>query len=227
VYQNFVNFAMSGLGRQTFGTELGVEYNVGGGLSVNAAAAIGRYYYTRNTTAIITADNFDQVIGARQVYLQNFRLPSPQEAYTVGFTYRSPKYWFFSMNGNYFSQNHLAINPIRRTWEALKNTPPGTADYNAIFNQRRFDPQFTLDAFFGWSKRLPRSYNLNGKPTTFVFNLGLSNITNNRNILTGGFEQLRFDSDLGADGRVGVNKFPPRLFYAYGINFFASVGLRF
>jgi len=55
-----------------------------------------------------------------------------------------------------------------------------------------------------------------------VFNVGVNNILNNQNIITGGFEQLRFDFNDR-----NINKFPPRLFYAYGANYFASVTLRF
>ena len=57
---------------------------------------------------------------------------------------------------------------------------------------------------------------------TGLFNLGVNNILNNENIVSGGFEQLRFDF---AEKNVG--KFPARKFYAYGLNYFASIGIRF
>jgi hypothetical protein len=50
----------------------------------------------------------------------------------------------------------------------------------------------------------------------------VNNILNNQEVVSGGFEQLRFDF-TGKD----TERFPPRRFYAYGINFFASIGLRF
>ncbi|GAB4091077.1 TonB-dependent receptor [Flaviaesturariibacter terrae] len=224
--QNFVNVAMNGVSRKLFGAELGAEYNIGYGVTVNAAAAIGRYYYDSNPMAVITADNTAEVLGARQTYIKNFRLPTPQEAYSLGATYRSPRYWFVSLTGAYFNQSYLAINPLRRTWDALQNA--GTkAEYDRIFDQTQFENQFTLDFFFGYTKRLARAFNLRGKPTTFVFNAGVNNLTNNRNIISGGFEQLRFDGTAGVDNSLRVDKFPPKLFYAYGVNFFTSVGIRF
>ena len=60
------------------------------------------------------------------------------------------------------------------------------------------------------------------KPTYLVFNLGVNNILDNRDMITGGFEQLRFDFE-----NRDINKFPPRVYYGYGINFFASATLRF
>lgn len=224
--QNFVNVAMNGISREMFGGEFGAEYTIGYGLSVNAAAAIGRYYYDSNPMAVITADNTAEVLGSRQTYIKNFRLPTPQEAYSLGATYRSPRYWFVSLTGNYFNQSYLTINPLRRTWDALQNAT-SKADYDRIFDQTQFDNQYTLDFFFGYTKRLSRSFNLHGKPTTFVFNAGVNNLTNNRSIVTGGYEQLRFDGTAGVDNSLRVDKFPPKLYYAYGVNFFTSVGIRF
>ncbi|HCY89994.1 MAG TPA: hypothetical protein DHV17_07020, partial [Chitinophagaceae bacterium] len=60
------------------------------------------------------------------------------------------------------------------------------------------------------------------KRTFLVFNLGVNNILNNKNVVSGGFEQLRFDFS-----EKNTQKFPDRRFFNYGINFFASVGLRF
>ncbi len=55
-----------------------------------------------------------------------------------------------------------------------------------------------------------------------LFNVGVNNILNNQNIVTGGFEQLRYDYQLK-----DVSKFPNKQFYAYGLNYFASIGIRF
>ena len=60
------------------------------------------------------------------------------------------------------------------------------------------------------------------KRTFLLFNLGVNNILNNEEIVSGGYEQLRFDF-----AEKNVDKFPSKKFYAYGINFFASIGLRF
>jgi hypothetical protein len=55
-----------------------------------------------------------------------------------------------------------------------------------------------------------------------ALNAGVNNILNNKSIITGGFEQLRFDVE-----NKDVNKFPPRLFYAFGLNYFLSATIRF
>jgi hypothetical protein len=61
-----------------------------------------------------------------------------------------------------------------------------------------------------------------GKRTFLVFNIGVNNLLNNTDIVTGGFEQLRFDN-----AEKNINKFPIKKFYAYGTNFSSSIALRF
>ena len=126
-----------------------------------------------------------------------------------------------------FDQSYLSMNPLRRTWEALQYVVPKSDAYNEIFNQTKFDAQYTVDFFGGYSIKMPKDFEVNKKPTFLVFNLGVNNILNNKEIVTGGFEQLRYDAQTSAADPVSVGKFPPRLYYAYGLNFFASMTLRF
>lgn len=221
--QNFVNYGLSGIDKVHFGGEFGLEARIAPGLSVNAAASIGRYYYDSRQLATITIDNSASVVGQQTIYSRNFRVPStPQEAYSLGLSYRSPKFWFVSLTGNYFDQAWLSYNPLRRTDNATTGIEYKGDLWHDIIDQTKFDAQFTLDFFGGYSWKLPRNMSIAGKNTFLVFNVGVNNLLNNREILTGGFEQLRFDF-LNKD----VNKFPPKLFYAYGINYFASATLRF
>ncbi len=227
-YQNFVNYAIRGIDRLHFGGEFGVEAKLTSTITVNAAAAVGRYYYDSQQNAVVTVDNSSSVLGQQLIYMENFRVPStPMEAYSLGATYRSPKFWFVSLTGNYFDKSYLSANPLRRTWDALQYVTPKSDAYNEIFNQTKFDSQYTLDFFGGYSWKLPKGMEINRKATYLVFNLGVNNILNNKDIITGGFEQLRFDPQGSPSDPVTVGKFPPKFYYAYGLNFFASVTLRF
>ncbi|MER3497179.1 MAG: TonB-dependent receptor, partial [Chitinophagaceae bacterium] len=227
-YQNFVNYAISGIDKLHFGGEFGIEAKLTSSLTLNAAAAIGRYYYDSKQNAVITVDNSASILGQQIIYAENFRLPStPMEAYSLGLNYRSPKYWFVSLSGNYFDESYLSFNPIRRTWDALQYADPKSDTYHKIFDQTKFDSQFTLDFFGGYSWKLPKSFEINKKATFLVFNVGVNNILNNKNIVTGGYEQLRYDAQTSTTDQLKVDKFPPKLFYAYGLNFFSSVTLRF
>jgi hypothetical protein len=198
IYRNFVNYAINNIDKVHYGGEFGRQ------------------------NAIVTLDNTTGILGNQTIYMKNFRVSgTPQEAYSLGFTYRSPNYWFLSVTGNYFDQMWLEPNPLRRTEEAVSGIDPKSDLYRQIIDQVQFDHQFTLDFFGGYSWKLPRS--ISGKKNMFLyFNAGVNNILNNKKIITGGYEQLRYDY-----GGANVNEFPPKLYYAYGLNYFASVSFRF
>ncbi len=222
-YRNFVNYALSNIGKVHYGTELGVEAKIYKGLSVNAAAAIGRYRYTTRQKATVTVDNSYAVLDQDvTVYSKNYNLPAPQECYTIGLDYRSPKFWFLTVNLNYFDRMFMDINPVRRTQTAVDGLEPGSLAWYRTIGQTRLPEQYTVDVFAGYSWLMNRRFTGLKKRTFLVFNLGINNILNNENIVSGGFEQLRYDF-----AEKNVNKFPDRRFYAYGLNFFASMGLRF
>ncbi|MBC7534883.1 MAG: TonB-dependent receptor [Ferruginibacter sp.] len=222
-YQNFVNYAISNIGKVHMGVEFGAEAKVYRGISVTAAAAIGRYRYNTRQKATVTVDNSALVLATNAtVYSKNFYVPTPQEAYSIGLDYRSPKFWFVGVNFNYFDNMYLDYNPLRRTAAATGGVDPNSALWHDIIDQTKLKSQFSLDANAGWSLKMDRRFKSLKKSTLLVFNLGVNNILNNENIVSGGFEQLRFDF-----AEKNVDKFADKRFYAYGINFFASVGLRF
>jgi len=222
-YRNFINYAVSNINKLHYGTELGFEAKVFPNITVNAAAAIGRYYYNSRQFAVTTLDNDAGILSRDSVYSQDFRVGgTPQEAYSFGVTYRSPQFWFVSITGNYSGQIYLDVNPIRRTYRAVQDVDYKSPAWYSIINQQQFSSQTTLDIFWGYSWKLPKKWAIHNKSTFLVFNLGINNLLHNRNMITGGYEQLRFDFATH-----DVNKFPPKYYYSYGINYFASINLRF
>ena len=223
-FNNFVNYALSNINKNHFGGEFGVEAKLTSTLTLNAAAGIGRYYYSSRQNMNVTIDNTAKPIATAEVHSRNFRVPStPQEAYSVGLTYRSKKYWFVTLSGNFFDQMFLDFNPLRRTADAIDgldiNNTEDLKTYKTIFDQTKWKSQYTVDFFGGWTKRLPAGLSIK-KPATMAISAGVNNLTNNKNIISGGFEQLRTDN-------VKLDKFPPKIYYAYGLNFFLSVAYRF
>jgi len=222
-YRNFVNYAINNIGKEHYGAELGAEAKIYKGLSLTAAAAIGRFRYNTRQKATVTVDNSAAVVEDDvTVYSKNFYVPTPQEAYTLGFDYRSPKFWFVNMNINFFDNMYMDFNPVRRTSSAINGLEAGSPLWNQIIDQTRLDAQYTVDFFAGYSWMMNRRFPSMKKRTFLVFNFGINNLLNNENIVSGGFEQLRFDF-----GEKDINKFPDKRFFSYGLNFFASMGLRF
>ena len=220
-YRNFVNYALSNIDRVYFGGEFGFEANPAKNITITGAAAVGRYYFNSRQNATISLDNTAEILENQTVYSENFRVPStPQEAYSMGIAYRSPKFWFVSLTGSYFNQMWLDFNPVRRTTNAVDGIDPKSPEWGNILDQTRLDAQYTVDFYGGYSIKLP--YYVNQRAVYFVINAGVSNMLNNKNIISGGYEQLRYDFDTQ-----NPDQFPSKFYHSYGLNYFISATVRF
>lgn len=216
--RTFVNFILAGVDKKHQGIELGLEAKVTSTLSIEFAAAVGANQYTSRPLGTYTQDNDANVLAEdRTIYINNFYVPGPQQAYTLGLDYRSPQFWFVSLNLNHFRNIYLDFNPDRRTDETVANLllPDRREEFNEIVGQQKLPAQYTLDFFGGKSWRIDYKYYIN-------LTLGINNILNNKGFRTGGFEQGRFDYE-----GYNVDRFPPRYFYAYGTTFSAGLTFRF
>jgi hypothetical protein len=224
IYRTFVNYALSNIGKTHQGIEAGGQVTLYKGLTFNAAANVGRYLYDTRQNLVITADNNSvlPVPADNLVYAKNFRVPTPQCAYSAGLNYRSPKYWFASVNVNYFDQMWLNFDPLRRTYAAVEGIDPSSPKWNEIIDQTQLKSQYSVDASIGFSWLMNNRFKSLKKRTFLAFSLNANNILNNTSIVSGGYEQLRFDT-----GDHDVNRFAPKLYYAYGFNFSANISLRF
>lgn len=221
-YANFVNYAISNIDKVHYGGEFGVEAKVMPNVTVNAAAAVGRYYYDSRQHAVVTLDNSAEILSEQTIYSKNFKVAgTPQEAYSFGVTYRSPNFWTVGLTGNWFDEMNLEFNPLRRTFQAVDGVDYHGENWYNIINQTEYKGQFTLDFFGTYSWKLPKSLGFK-KAHFLAFNVGVNNILNNKDMITGGYEQLRFDYE-----NKNVDKFPPKIYYGYGLNYFASVAYRF
>jgi hypothetical protein len=219
---NFVNYALSHINKLYFGGELGAEIKISPTLTLNAAASVGRYYYTSREKAIVTLDNSAAVIDTQTIYSNNYRIPStPQEVYSAGISYRSAKNLFLNITANYFDQMWLEFNPLRRTEQAVADVPLNSQLYNDIIDEVKLQPQCTVNFYGSYSRRLYKYYKHKKSPT-LMFNCGINNLLNNQNIIAGGYEQLRFDFE-----NLDVNKFPPKYSYAFGLTFSTGITILF
>ncbi|NPA35535.1 MAG: TonB-dependent receptor [Chlorobi bacterium] len=197
----FVNYSMTGIDKEYKGFEIGASYKLTATISANMAAGIGRYLYKSDPKVIITQDNNQQVLETGEVYAYNFRLPgTPLTAVSLGLKYNSPKYWWVGVNGSYFDDIYIDFNPVPRSTYLYWSEP------------QKQDGAFILDAFIGKSWRIHGTYiSLSGN---------FSNITNNTDFVTGGYEQLRFNP-------LRQDLHQPKYYYAYGFNYFVNLSVSF
>ncbi len=213
-YKTFVNHVMTGINKTHQGIEFGAEVKVIGGLSVQGVAALGNYRYTNRPTATVSYDNGSKADTTETIYIKNFYVPGAQTATSLGLKYAGPGFLFINLNANYFDNAYLDFNPERRTEAAIKGLGEGDALIEEITMQEKLPSAFTLDASIGKSWRFG-DYYLN-------LNFSVSNILDNQDFITGGYEQMRFDF-----ATKDVSKFPSKYYYSYGRTFYLNLGFRF
>lgn len=246
---SFTNFAMSGIDERHVGVEIGWQIPLPfDGFSVEGAFAWGEHIYTSTPRMTQTIDNSAQIIfddepvtywekspvfarlkdGSYDMdgngYViqswQKHHVPStPQLAADLGLNYRTKDYWFFTLEGQYFGNGYLDMNPLYRTDMACKGpdgqATPAEIEYMAA--QEKFDPVFLLNCSIGKSWYLQYKYN-------FGFSLSVNNLLNNRWVKTGGYEQTRLTDSVTSER---CYKFDSKYFYMQGINYMLNLYFKF
>lgn len=163
-----------------------------------------------------TDKNGNPIVGRKQ---KHYVPSTPQLAASIGFNYRTNSYWFFEIEGQYFADSYLDMNPLYRTQMAVagpdKVATPVEIEYMTA--QERFDPVFLLNASVGKSWYIDRKYN-------FGFSLNLQNITNNLGVKTGGYEQTRL---IDSESMQRYYRFDSKYFYMQGFNYMLNLYFRF
>ncbi|MCE3226871.1 MAG: TonB-dependent receptor [Bacteroidetes bacterium] len=216
LYNNNVNYIMTGVAQTHNGVELGIEKTLLRTHVLQGAFGYGQFLYSNRPTAQSWQDNNNQqLFSGRTVYLENYKVGgSPQLVTGLGYRYNGKKFWSAGLNFNYFDQIYVDPNPDRRTAEAVsKHVDTETQEYHEIIDQERLDSYYTVNLTGYKSFRIAKKYFLN-------INLSINNLLNNTNIITGGVEQLRWDQSR-------VSKFPNRYWYMQGLTYMATVNFNF
>lgn len=215
VYNTVVNYIMTGVNTQHQGIELGLEAKFLRGFTAQAIFGYGQYIYTDRPMAQAWKNNSgEQLFTDRVVYLKNYRLGgTPQTLGGLGLRYNGKKFWNVGVFFNYFADMYIEPNPDRRTAEALSKYLPTDPQWNQLLNQEKLKNNYTLDASAGKSFRIAKKY-------TIGINATVSNLLNNRTIISSGIEQLRYDSN-------DPLKFPNKYNYAQGITYMMMINLSF
>lgn len=220
-YNSFVNYSMTGIDKKHFGTEVGLEYDITTSLSIQGVAALGQYTYDSRPNVTVTRDNDSETLGEsnQTVYVKDFYVDgTPQQAYSLGLSYNSPKYWWIELNANYFDDIYLSFNPARRTSDAIvgldPNSPYGAERIKEITKQEKLESQYTVNLTGGKSWKFGDYY-------LSIF-ANVSNLLDNQEFITGGYEQLRFDYE-----NQDVNKFSPVYYYLWGRTYMVIITFRF
>jgi len=232
----FVQEVLQGIDKRHIGAELGIEAQVTPTIKLKGVASIGQFTYDNNPNLYLTTEPTQEAEAAGFVNgyrdygtsnLKNYKIAGgPQQAYSVGFEYRDPKYWWFGATVNYFSNTYVDVNPLTRTTNFTTDSDGnGFNDYDPelareLLRQEEFDDYFTVNLTGGKSWKIGNYY------------VGLFASVNNlldEVYKTGGFEQGRNANyrQLRDDQALETPVFGPKYWYARGATYFVNVNFRF
>lgn len=219
VEATFSNFAMSGIDKLHFGLEAALSVPLYAGLSLKGAVSWGQYTYDSNPDYVQIQDNSGEVKNAGKVYWRDKRVEStPQLAANAGLNYRGPKNVYAAVDFNYFDRMYLSMSPLYRTDAVL--TPGMTPGETArLRRQERFGSACVMNASIGKNWYIKRKF-------TLGFSLNAENLLNDRDIKTGGYEQIRLLKNKEAS-TLTYEPFDAKYFYMFGTTYYLNVYFRF
>ncbi len=225
VNRSFSYVSLTGINKEYYGVELGLNFKVTELFSIKALGTISEAKYINNANVSYMLSNAEPDAKTGSLYHDDICVNkgmreggTPLAAASIDLSYRW-NFWYFDLIGNYFDKIYLYYSPITRYYNPLPDKDgDGVAelhdeDGRSLMpeSQAKGKGGFMLDASISKSFRL--------KKGQLRVNLMVSNILNNTRLCTGGMEQSRRDFD--ATGKaIRTYKFQnsPKKFYANGIN---------
>jgi hypothetical protein len=137
--------------------------------------------------------------------------------------------WFIDINGNWYDRIYLSYSPSYRYASTLEKR--NRLDFEPVFDsngnllesaveQAKGHGGWMIDLSIGKSLYLTRGRSMS-------INLSLTNVLNNQNIVTGGYEQSRSSYTSSDNVRAYQFQKNPFKYYAYGINGMLNIAYKF
>ena len=221
----FIQEILQRIDKKYLGVEFGVEAQIIPTVKLKGAASIGQYTYDNNPYLYLGADNNTVAVGPSN--LENYKIAGgPQRAYSVGFEYRDPDYWFIGVTSNFFTNTYVDVSPLTRTqnfYLAQDGLPFNDYDIDIardLLRQEKFDDYMVVNMIGGKSWKIDDYF--------VGFFASINNILDQK-YRTGGFEQGRNANyqQLLQDTNKPKRVFGPKYWYGRGTNYFLNLYFRF
>lgn len=232
---DFVQETLTDLDCLHMGVEMGLEYDLGNGFKLNAAANVAKYLYASDPRVAI---NFDTA-GAEEDFInpsgfqdlgiarvKDLKLAQgPQKALALGIEYRDPKYWWVGATASYLANNYTSISMIPHTQSFYLDPETGSAFPNidqekvaSLLEQKPLESVYVLDLIGG------KSWIWKGH---YISVFASVNNAFDAVFKTGGYEQSR-NGNYGQyrqDNLSGQPSFGPKYWYGYGRTYFLNLAI--
>ena len=230
----FVQEIVSGIKKKQLGLELGLEAQVTATIKLKGAAAIGSFVYANNPNLYLTSDVTNEGIfdekgrsGSYISNLKNYKIAAgPHQAYSAGFEYRDPNYWWIGATVNFFNNTYVDIAPLTRSRNFYSDADGLTfPDYdlesaNQLLQQEKFDAYKVVNLVGG------KSWKIDGY---YISAFATVNNLLNTAYKSGGFEQGRNANynELSADKALDKPVFGNKYWYGRGTTYFLNLNFSF
>jgi hypothetical protein len=223
----FVQEILEGIDKRHLGIEFGIEAQVIPTIKLTGVASVGQYTYDNNPNLLLSSSDFTAGLDFGEANLKDYKIAGgPQHAFSLGFEYRDPNYWWFGTTANFMSNAYVDVSPLTRTENFYLDTDGlPFPDYDPalakeLLRQEKFDSYMVWNAVGGKSWKVGDKY-----ISLFV---SLNNILNTQ-FKTGGFEQGRNANyqSLKEDVNAPKRRFGPKYWFGRGTTYFMNLNLRF
>ena len=243
---SFEYVSLTDMKKEYYGVEAGVKFKVTSAFDVKLLGTISdakiinnaKLAYMESVSGAMHGDDYgtegDTNTNWDRVYNKGMRdNGTPLTAASLGVNYHQNG-WFLSLNCNYYDRIYLSYSPNYRYRKSIENRKQIMSQRGIKIMDENNEPResalsqakghggFMLDGSIGRSIYL--------KHGSLSINLSLTNILNNRNIVTGGFEQSRSDYSGDKDNvksRAYAFSKNPYKFYAFGTNGMLNLTYKF
>ena len=237
---SFSYVSMTGISKEYYGVEWGLDFKVNNAFNIKTLGNIGEARNTNNAQVWYlssTNANFNEANDGKPelVYNKGMReAGTPLTAVSVILSYHKNG-WFIDLNTNWYDRIYLSYSPSYRYMSTLKtrqsidgnivksgtwNNPDKLVFNDGAVAQAKGHGGFMLDASIGKSIYLHHGRSMS-------INLMVTNLLNNQNIVTGGYEQSRAEYTSSGNERAYKFSKNPMKYYAYGINGMLNIAYKF
>jgi hypothetical protein len=220
---SFSYVSMTDMKKAYYGLEAGLKFKLTSYLDLKTIGTISEaknlnnanVRYLNSTKATYTDDI---------VYNKGMRESgTPLTAGSVGLSFHQGG-WFIDIAGNYYDRIYLSYAPSRRYGNTLQTSGAVDNDGNYMIpEQIKGHGGWMLDGSIGKSIYL--------KHGSLSLNLMVTNILNNQNIVSGGYEQSRSDYTIATDGSRNDRAYKfsnnPKKYYVFGTNGMFIISYKF
>lgn len=242
--ESYVTEILSGVEKRYKGIEVGIEARIIPNLKLFAISSLGEYTIENNPTVLLTTENETSAQGYQDLgpaQIKDYKLAgSPQTAATLGFRYSNKKLWWLGGSANFFADHYMDFYAANRTSDFYTNPQTGShyeqstdkntglvipaarpSSISPLLSQVKMEDQWLFNLDAGKSFSVGRY--------TLGLSLSVINVFNNRDYISGGYEQIRNTNypESQIDSQRSEPLFGTKFWYDRGRTFFANVSFKF